>query len=50
MPKLKLYAQIMQINKFFKCMLMIDSKCKDNKYQESRDREIKHKNLLSRFG
>ena len=34
MPKLKLYAQIMQMNKFFKCMLMID-----NKYKESMDRE-----------
>ena len=50
MPKLKLYAQIMQINEFFKCMLMIDNKYKDNKYKESKDWESKHKNLLSRFG
>ena len=39
MPKLKLYAQIMQMDKFFKYMLMINNKCKDNKYKESRDRE-----------
>ena len=39
MPKLKLYAQIMQKDKFLKCMLMINNKCKDNKYKESRDRE-----------
>ena len=50
MPKLKFYAQIMQINKFFKCMLMIDNKYKANKCKESNDRESKHKNLLSRFG
>ena len=48
MSKLKLYAQIMQINKFFKYMLMIDNKCKDNICKESNDRESKYKNLLSR--
>ena len=32
--KFKLYAQVMQMNKFFRCMLMID-----NKYKESKDRE-----------
>ena len=49
MPKLKLYAQIVQINKFYKCMQMIDNKCMDNKCKECKDRESKHKNLLSRF-
>ena len=39
MPKLKLYAQNMIMNKFFKCVLMIDNKCKNNKCKESRDRE-----------
>ena len=37
-------------NKFVMCMLMINNKCKDNRYKESRDRESKYKNLLSRFG
>ena len=46
----KTLCTILQMNKFFKCMLMIDNKCKDNKYKEYRDRESKHKNLLSRFG
>ena len=40
----------MPMNKFFMYMLMINNKCKDNKYKESRDRENKYKNLLSRFG
>ena len=39
MPKLKLYAQIMQMTKLFKCMLMINNKCNDNTYKESKDRE-----------
>ena len=39
MPKLKLCAQIMEMNKFFNCMLMINNKCNDNKYKESRNRE-----------
>ena len=38
-PKLKLYAQIMQMDKLFKCMLMINNKCNDNRYKKSRDRE-----------
>ena len=29
----------MQMDKFFKCMLMINNKYKDNKYKESRNRE-----------
>ena len=37
MPKLKFYAQIMQMNKFFKSMLMINNKYNDNRYKESRD-------------
>ena len=39
MSKLKLYAQIMQMDKFVECRLMINNKCKDNKYKESKDRE-----------
>ena len=32
MLKLKLYAQNMTMNKFFKCVQLIKYKCKDNKY------------------
>ena len=39
----------MPMNKFLMYKKKINNKCKDNKYKESRDRESKYKNFLSRF-
>ena len=49
MPKLKLYTKIIQMNKFFKCMLMIDNNCKDNKRKESRDKRKQTQEFVIEF-
>ena len=40
MPKLKLYAQIIQKGQILKCMLIINNKCKESKDREKQIQEF----------